>query len=195
MAGKGKRKVVRSQIQNVRVVDKDEGSDDLRLQRVLAQMVQSESQIRVICGYQTTLNVAVVSGVVGFGELQGTDDFTSFAQQYTEFRVSGIRFDIYDVNQAAVTVNFWSTFHQVGGSVPVGMEDIMDRPDCRSISAGDGKASLAWVAHSIPEKMFSNVGVNPGLGGLAYNLSPSAASTSAKYTIMVKFVVDFRGRK
>lgn len=182
-------------IQNVRIVDKDEGGDDIKVQRMLAQMVQSESQIRAVCGYQSTLNVSVASGVIGFGELLTTDDFVSFATQFQEYRVAGIRFDIYDVNQSAIVVNFWSTFHQISGSVPVGVEDIMDRPDCRSLSAGEGKASFAWLAHGIPERAFSNVGTNAGLGGLAYNLSPAAASTTAKYTVMAKFIVDFRGRK
>jgi len=182
-------------IQNVRIVDKDEGGDDVKVQRMLNQMNQSESQMRVICGYQSTLNVAVSSGVIGFGELLTTDDFVSFAAQFQEYRVTGIRFDIYDVNQSAVVVNFWSTFHQISGSVPVAVEDIMDRPDCRSLSAGEGKASFAWLAHGIPERAFNNVGTNAGLGGLAYNLSPAAASTTAKYTIMAKFIVDFRGRR
>jgi hypothetical protein len=185
----------RNVIQNVRIVDRDEGRDDLRVQRMLNTMVESESQIRVVCGYQTTQNVAVASGVVGFGELLATDDFVSFAAQYQEYRVAGIRFDIYDVNQTAVVVNFWATFHQVSGSVPVAAEDIMDRPDCRSLSAGEGKATLAWLAHGIPERAFNNVGTNAGLGGLSYNLSPAAASTTAKYTIMAKFIVDFRGRR
>lgn len=182
-------------IQNVRIVDKDEGRDDLKVQRMLNELVSSESQIRVICGYQTVLNVAVASGIVGFGELLTTDDFVSFAGQFQEYRVAGIRFDIYDVNQTAVVANFWSTFHQIGGSVPVGVEDVMDRPDCRALSAGEGKASLAWLAHGIPERAFNNVGTNAAYGGLSYNLSPAAASTTAKYTIMAKFVVDFRGRR
>lgn len=192
------RKRSKNLIQNVRIVDRDEGTDDLVIQRLLQQYVQSEGQIRVVCGFrfEVTPGTTVNSGIVSFAELLATDDFTSFAAQYQEYRVRGIRFDVYDINpNSSVAINYWSTFHQVGGPVPIGIEDILDRPDARSLSPGDGRQSLAWAAHGIPEMQFNSVGSNPGLGGLSYYVSPQAAIAAAKYQIVAKYIVDFRGRR
>lgn len=199
MARKSSNRRVKNAIQNVRIVDRDEGTDDIVCQRLLQSYNVSEGQIRVVCGHQVNQSFAsgtASGGTIAFAELLGTDDFTSFAGQYQEYRVRAIKFDIYDINPNSSTiVNYWSTFHQVSGSVPVGQEDVMDRPDARSVAPGDGKATLCWVAHGIPEMQFNSVNVNPGLGGLSFYASPSAAVSASKYTIMTKFIVDFRGRK
>lgn len=192
------RRSTKNKIQNVRVVDKDEGTDDVICQRFLQSYNTSEGQIRVVCGYRGELSPqATANGVVAFGELLATDDFTSFAAQYQEFRVRAIRFDIYNIQpNVQGLVNYWSTFHQIGGSVPVGAEDVMDRPDSRSITPGDGKITLCWVAHGIPEMSFSSVTGNPGFGGLSYYVSPtSGAPIGSQYTILAKYIVDFRGRR
>jgi len=198
MAGNSNSKRSKNMIQNVRVVDSDEGSDDLIVQRLLSAYNTSEGQIRVVCNYNTTLIPSgVTSGIVAYGELTGTDDFVSIAQQYQEFRVRGIQFKIYDLQPGAPsTINYWSTFHQVGGDVPTGLQDVVDRPDSRVVSPGDGRAMLSWLAHGIPEMAFQSTSINQqGLGGLSYYLSPSNVITGAKYSIVAKFIVDFRGRK
>jgi hypothetical protein len=194
---KNSRRNNKNSIQNVRVVDKDEGTDDIRCQRYLQSYNVSEGQIRVVVGYRGQLIATdtVTSGIIGFAELAATDDFASFSAQYKEFRVRAIRYDVYDINANGVpVVNFWSTYHNIGGSVPVGIEDVVDRPDSRAIAPGDGRATLAWVAHSIPEMAFQNVSNFNGLGGMSYNIQSTAASTQPRYSIVTKFVVDFRGR-
>jgi len=185
-------------IQNVRVVDKDEGTDDIMCQRFLQAYNTSEGQIRVVLGYRGDLlaNATATVGSVGFAEASGTDDFVSFTAQYQEFRIRAIRFDIYDVNpNSTPTTNYWSTFHTIGGTVPVDAESVIDRPDSRAISPGDGRATLAWVAHSIPEMAFQSTSTFNGLGGLSYYLLSSSTITGAKYSIVAKFIVDFRGRR
>jgi hypothetical protein len=187
----------KNRIQNVRIVDKDEGTDDVVCQRVLQQYQQSEGQIRVLCSYRTEISPgnAATTGVVDFSALASTDDFVSFSAQYLEFRVKAIRFDVYDIQpNAAATVNYWATYHQVGGTPPQTQENIIDRPDVRSIAPGDGKVTLAWVAHGIPEMAFQSVNNYNGLGGLVNYVSPAAGYTGARYTVIAKFVVDFRGR-
>ncbi len=157
----------KNSIQNVRVVDSDEGSDDVVVQRLLSAYNVSEGQIRVICNYNGTLSpTAVTTGIVSYGEAIATDDFTSIAQQYQEYRIKGIQFKIFD-NQpgSAPTINYWSTFHQIGGSVPVGVEDVVDRPDSRSIAPGTGVTMLSWQAHGIPEMAFQSVGTSTSFGG------------------------------
>lgn len=184
-------------IQNVRVVDKDEGTDDIVLQRIIQAYKVSEGQIRVVCGVRNEIATSntVTPGTISFLDLVGSDDFISFAQQYVEFRVRGIRFDVYDVNpSSAPTINYWATYHTVDSTVASTIEDIMDRPDCRSVPPGEGRISLAWLAHGIPEMAFQNTGSYQRLGGLVFN-TQSTSTVSPKYTIMAKFVVDFRGRR
>lgn len=185
-------------IQNVRIVDKDEGTDDIMCQRFLQAYNTSEGQIRVVLGARLDLlsNATATTGSVGFSDVTLTDDFISFAAQYQEFRVRAMRFDIYDINPSSVTTtNYWSTFHTIGGSVPVDAESVIDRPDARAISPGDGRVSLAWVAHSIPEMAFQSTTTFNGLGGLSYYLLSPSTITGGKYSVVSKFIVDFRGRK
>jgi len=190
-------RVQKNQIQNVRLVDKDEGTDDVICQRLLSSYSQSEGQIRVVCGYRTEVapGSAASTTIFDWTALASTDDFISFSSQYTEFRVKAIRCDIYDIQpNSAATVNYWATYHQVGGSVPSSQENVIDRPDSRSVSPGGGKTTLCWVAHSIPEMEFQACNSYAGLGGVVCYTSPAAAVTGSKYTVIVKFLVDFRGR-
>jgi len=184
-------------IQNVRMVDPDEGTDDVKVNNMLSTYTTSEGQIRVVCSVQQDISPTGGSSTTyGFDTLTGTDDFISFAQQYLEFRVRGIRFDIFDVQpNSAATVNYLATFHQIAGTVPSTPADIVDRPDARSIPPGTGRARLAWVAHGIPEMSFQSTTSYDTLGGLVFYTSPTAVITGTKYTLMAKFVVDFRGRR
>jgi len=186
-------------IQNVRVVDKDEGTDDIVCQRFLQAYTTSEGQIRVVLGYRGELSNFTagtpITGTVGFTEAAATDDFTAFITQYREFRIRAIRFDIYDIQPNSPAVNYWSTYHTIAGSVPTDAESVMDRPDARSVAPGDGKVSLAWVAHSVPEMAFQLTTAFNGLGGISYYAVAGQAISNSKYTVMAKFIVDFRGRQ
>lgn len=193
-----RRTVGKNSIQNVRVVDSDEGTDDVVVQRLLSAYNTSEGQIRVVCNYNGTLIPSgVTTGIVSFNEAVNTDDFISISQQYQEFRIRAIQYKIYDLQpSSAATINYWSTFHQIGGDVPVGVQDVVDRPDSRVIPPGEGRVMLAWVAHGIPEMSFqSTVTAATSYGGLSYYLSPSNVITGVKYSVIAKFIVDFRGRK
>ncbi len=186
-------------VSNVRIVDKDEGTDDVVLQRILQHLKTSESQIRVSCNYRTELLISgTTTGSIDFVDLiNTTDDFASFSAQYREFRVRAIRVDVYDINTGAPSViNYWSTYHIVNDATPpTALEDVIDRPDSRSIPPGTGHISLAWVAHGIPEMSFSSVDTAINYGGVAYYNTAGSAVTGAKYSIIAKFIVDFRGRR
>jgi len=186
----------KNQVTNVRVIDKDEGTDDLVVQRHLNQYIQSEGQIRVVCNFRYEfVPSGTLSGIVSFAECISTDDFVSFAAQYKEVRIKGIRFDIYDVQPSSTpTINFWSTFHQVGGNVPIGVENVVDRPDSRSVPPGSGVCSLAWLAHGQPEMEFQDTTTYANLGGISYWIQPSTVYNTTKYQLIAKFIVDFRGR-
>jgi len=198
MARKNSSKRNKNVIQNVRVVDKDEGTDDIMCQRFIQNYNVSEGQIRTVCSLHSEFGIgtSAANGNIDFGNLTTSDDFVSFAAQYREFRVRAIRFDIYDVNpNSSPVVNYWATYHTIGGTITTDIESILDRPDARSVTPGDGKASLAWVAHSIPEMAFQPTNLYNTLGGISLYIGSSTASVSTKYTVASKFVVDFRGRQ
>lgn len=191
------RKKGKNTIQNVRVVDKDEGTDDVVVQRLLQAYNVSEGQVRVVCGVrqEITPSTTATGGVVSFTDLVGSDDFTSFSAQYVEFRVRAIRFDVYNINPAGQPViNYWATYHADDTTVGSSAENVMDRPDARAIAPGDGKTSLAWLAHGPLEMEFQATTAYARLGGLVFNLQAVSTTTVPIYTVMAKFIVDFRGR-
>jgi hypothetical protein len=198
MVKRNKRSTNKNTIQNVRVVDKDEGTDDVVLQRLLQAYNTSEGQIRVVCIARQQLDspATATGGTFGYLALAASDDFISMAAQYTEFRVRGIRFDVYDINPSSPpTINYWSTFHAVDTTVDVGAEDVIDRPDSRSVVPGTGHITLAWLAHGIPEMEFQATTSYERLGGLSYNVQSATTGFNSKYSVVGKFLVDFRGRR
>jgi hypothetical protein len=183
-------------IQNVRVIDKDEGQDDLKVSSIMSQMSLSESQIRVVCGFQEPLSPQTgTTGIYALATLQSTDDWASFSAQFKEFRIRAIQFRVFDVQpNAAAVVNLWATFHTLGGTVGTDPGDIVDRPDARSVVPGTGYVELNWVAHGQPEMEFQPVSAAIPFGGIVYNYSPAATIVGTKYQVMIKYIVDFRAR-
>jgi hypothetical protein len=184
-------------IQNVRMVDPDSGTDDIKVNSLLSAYKVSEGQIRVVCtGNQDLTPAGGSSASYSTDLLTSTDDFISFAQQYQEFRIRAIRFDVFDVQpNSASTINYLATYHQIDGNVPGTAADVVDRPDSRTIPPGTGHARLAWVAHGQPEMEFQSVTSYQRFGGLVFYTSPSAPVVGTKYSLIAKFIVDFRGRR
>lgn len=183
-------------ISNVRVLDRDETSDSLKVSSILSSLSASNSQVRVVCGYSGTLSPqASGGGTVSLAECQSTDDWAGLIAQYREFRVRAIQFRIFDVQpNSAANVNFWATFHQITGSPDVSASGVVDRPDARSIAPGAGYTELVWLAHGQPEMEFQSTTTANDFGGLVYNNSPAASIVGTKYTVVAKFIVDFRAR-
>lgn len=194
--GNNNNKRTGKRVQNVRVLDRDEAPDSLKVSSILSSMTASNSQCRVICGYSGTLSPQASSGgTVSLPELQSTDDWTSLTEQFREYRVRAIQFRIFDVQPgSAANVNFWATFHQVTGFPDVSAASVVDRPDARSIPPGTGYTELVWLAHGQPEMEFQSTTASNNFGGLIYNNSPASTITGTKYTVVAKFVVDFRAR-
>lgn len=197
MARKNNNKQRRNAIQNVRMVDPDEGSDDAKVSNMISAYSTSVGQVRVVCAFQQDVVLTQAgSTTYGWDTLTATDDFISFAAQYLEFRVRGIRFDVFDIQpNSAPVINYLATFHQIAGNVPSTPADIVDRPDSRSIVPGTGRTRLAWLAHGQPEMEFQSTTSYDNYGGLVFYTSAAAAITGAKYTLIGKYIVDFRGRR
>jgi len=190
-------------ITNVRVVDQNAGSDGTYIDRCIAEMQNSHSQISVLCQDTLTLNTATTAstGTVAGPQIVLFDEFVSFAAQFETFRVRGIRFDIYDINPANTTVGWFSTFHDqfVAAQAPVfSSANVVDGPDSQIVPPGTGKITLYWRAHGTLENLFvtdddANVRVpTQFFGGLRFSLA--AGTAAPKFQVIIKALVDFRGR-
>jgi len=192
----------KNRITNVRVVDPLSGSDGARMDRVLSSMQNSHSQIRVICGDYFTVNTSTsgtTTGVYTGLNVRGTDDYVSLSAQFETYRVTAVRFEVYDVNPSLALFSGFSTQHDVVLSpntyVNPTPASVMDAPDASLPPAGGAKAIFNWVAHGTEENEFQST-ANSGwsdFGGLRYFASASGSATG-KYQVVVKAVVDFRGR-
>jgi len=201
MARRGRKSGARARIQDVRITDSTAGSDGSKIDRMIQATQVSESQVRVICGDVFDINPPTTqsSTIYGFATVINTDDFQSLAQQYELYRVTAIKFDIYDINPSAVVSNVWSTFHNstAGASGAYTRAQVADGPDSRVLSSGTGFTSLYWRAHGTLELGFQPTNTTGTtqqyFGGLRYSLAAATAGQS-KYQVVVHAVVDFRGR-
>jgi len=187
-------------ISNVRVVDEYAGPDGVKVDRILSSMQNSHSQIRVLCSDSFTFNTATAtaSAYYSCNAVRNTDDFASFAAQFETYRIVSIRFDVYDVNPGNPTPVALSTWHDVipsGSTLTVTVPGVLDAPDSQLVPPGSGKVALTWMARGTTENQFLSDAPGstpPDFGGLRA-ASPAGTAGSKLYIIM-KAVVDFRGR-
>jgi len=194
-------------VSNVRVIDPLSGVDGARLDRMLSSMQNSHSQTRLVCGDIVTINAQSTGDnnyvYTGYNVAQ-TDDFQSFAAQFETYRVTAIRFEVYDVAPNTPVFSAFSTFHDVGstggGFVPFIRSQVIDGPDSQVPPAGGNKLVLSWLARGSEENGFYSTRTNtgstvaaPDFGGLRYSVGV-VSPTIGKYELIVKAVVDFRGR-
>lgn len=193
----------KNRIMNVRIADNAAGADGLKVDRQIAAVKQSESQVRVLIG--DVLDVGIPAAVdvnttYGFDQIIASDDFQSVAQQYNLFKIVSIKFDIYDTNPNTSAYNAWGVYHDnyEGSPIAFTRANIADLPDSRVISGGTGQTTLYWVAHGPLEQQYNSAttvgSVVQKYGGLKYYVGQGGAA-APKYTIQVHAVVDFRGRR
>jgi len=203
MARRSTRKSDKSRVQNVRVLDDYAGNDGAKFDRILSDMQNKHSQVRLLC----TGVFPLVTTTAGYVEssshpfVRGTDDFISMAQQFETYRVTAIRYDIYDINSGNIATGFFSTWHDDvanGTTITFTSATVYDAPDSQTVPPGTGKISLIWRARGTFENLFQSVVPSGGsprnFGGLRYSVNPGPNDT-AKYQVIVKAVVDFRGRQ
>lgn len=192
-------------IANVRVVDELSGADGARVDRILSSLQNSHSQIRVLCTETFNQNTQTAAYVSTFSasNVRATDDFQSFGQQFETYRIVAIRFDVYDVAPSNATPVFVSTWHDeiLYGATPTFTQaNVLDAPDSQLVAPGTGKAMLTWFAHGTQEHDFQSdeAASSPvDFGGIRVAAGAGATgftSNAPKLQIIMKAVVDFRGR-
>lgn len=202
MRGKqGGRGSGKNRVSNVRIVDPEDGTDGVRIDRMISQLQNSHSQVRVLCNTGRVIQLANADQYFNFDTafIRGSDEFNSLAAQFETYRIRAIKVDIYDVSPSVVATNGASTFHDVYTINPAFVfESIVDGPDFKVIPPGTGKITMHWMAKGTEELGFQatapGTGITPSnYGGI--RLYTGAGTVGAnKYQIVVKGVVDFRGR-
>lgn len=195
----------RNKTSNVRVLDPYAGESGAKVDRQIAQLVNSESQITTLVTGTFALDVSAstsVQTIYDWARVRTLDDFVSLRTQYNTYRVRSIRFDVYDTNPNVSQTGFFSTFHDSynPGGVPVySFEDVADGPDSQLVPPGTGKASFTWMAHNTNERGYYDTSPDtdataPDFGGLRAFIF-QGTTAGPKYRIIMKAVVDFRGRR
>lgn len=191
-------------VTNVRVVDEYAGTDGAYIDRCISTLQNSHSQITLLCQdtFALNINTTISNGNLAGPQIALFDEFVSIAQQFETFRIRAVRYDIYDANPAATIVGFFSTFHDqfTAANQPVfPPATVIDGPDSQTVPPGTGKITLYWRAHGVLENEFvtaDDVGVSTPtqyFGGLRYSV-PAGGAATTKYQVIVKALVDFRGR-
>jgi len=151
--------------------------------------------------FSVNTSSSAVAGNLAGPQIVLFDDFVSISAQFETFRIRGIRFDVYDINPTNVVAAWFSTFHdEFGASAqPVfASGSVIDGPDSQIVPPGTGKITLYWRATGTNENRFvttdqNSVSFPPAFfGGLRYALPGS--TTGGKFQVVVKAIVDFRGR-
>lgn len=195
----------KNRIQNVRVVDPDAGGDGAYVERCITALQNSESTVTVLCNDTFTLSTgASASGLVAGSNtgsnIRGGDEFASMMSQFNTYRIRAVRYDVYDINQTIAATNAFSTIHDVvpfdSTFTPPPLAQVVDGPDAKNVPPGMGRASFFWRAKGTLENQFQagdTVGEPADFGGLRWAFFSPTIST-AKYQVVVRAVVDFRGR-
>lgn len=193
MARRGGRRSNRT-ITATRIVPTGEGVREQRLERQLTAIKEQQSFTRV--QIKSLLAVAVQTGesadAYSFPNVRGSDEFSSLSQQFLKYRISGYKFDIYDVDMNKPVLGLWGTFH--GSPFPSDFGSIADLPDSAVVPPGTGMRTLYWYPSGPLEHSWYDVddgGVD--FGGLVWHIAPGTAGV--KWNVVVSAMVDFRARR
>lgn len=192
----------KNDIINVRQVDPAAGSDGTYVDRCIASLQNSHSQITVLVQDSFNINSATTAVTNSFSGAQVVimDDFVSLAQQFETFRIRAIRFDVYDINPSNAVVGWFSTFHDqftAANQPSFAAAGVIDGPDSALVPPGTGKATFYWRARGTLENQFvtdSTTGsvATQFFGGL--RIAVAAGTANPKFQLVIKALVDFRGR-
>jgi hypothetical protein len=173
------------------------------MERQIAALQQSKSITRVLFKRVDTLDApasASTMGTFSFPSLYGDSDWAAYTAQYLTFRVSGIKFEVYDTQPNVPAFALFGTYSVAPGNtaaVATNLASVVDSPDAMQVPPGEGVRNFYWSAEGPLELGFQNTSQTTiDFGGLRYGVfsSGGAGATAGKYRIITTFVVDFRSR-
>lgn len=197
----GRRRNGRNRSQTV-VVAPNGSMQAARIERQIKALHDSKSITRVLFKRVDTVDAPASASNMGtftFSALYGDSDWSTFTSQFLTFRVSSIKFEVYDTQPNVPAFGVFGTFSVSPGATTPGftLTNVLDSPDSMQIPPGEGIRCFYWKAEGPLELGFNSTGqTTVDYGGLRYGVFPSggAGATSGKYRIITTFVVDFRSR-
>jgi hypothetical protein len=172
-----------------------------RIDRMISQQ-RSAGSLSVI-DIKSTFDIGLTSGggaaTVTFTQVAGADDFVSMAQQFNEFKVKAMKFDVFHTNPSSSTPIVFSTLHSNFFGDPPSTwateQSIVDAPDAMYLEPGSKKQSFYWNAMGTAENEFQDVNSFNNFGGLRWYVRPTTGGTGVVTAIVVmSAIVVFRGR-
>ncbi len=197
MTRKNRRGARTNRTSTVQVVDSDVDHRALKVERMIRAVREAQSFTRVLVKGRTTIDIpsADTTGQIDFLAIFTTDEFASYSAQYRAFRVSAIKYDVFDIAPNNVTRCVFGVYHTVNNNRPTIAGEVFDLPDSTEIAPGTGRHVYYWYPSGVQERQFlSTEGATVNYGGLAYTITGSA-TPAPKYDIVFTYVLDFRARK
>lgn len=197
----GSRKASRNTPMPVFNVDAETGPDEIRLDRYIQSIQNSQGQVRVLCNSAVTLTSSNLGSSISFAQLYGSDDFASMAQQFELYRVKAIRFDVYSTQTSNSAKALFGTFHAdaatSAGFPAVNLALVTDSPDAKVPGTEGPSTRWTWMARGSHENDFYSTESSDqyDFGGIRFAALGGTFNSEPYYNVVVKYVVDFRGRK
>lgn len=183
-----------NKIMATRIVPDGEGDRELRMERQLAAIKESQSttRIQVKDSFFVTVGTTAAIGAYSYGNIRGTDEFVALAGQFRKYRVVGMRFTVYDFVPSSGVTALFGTQHQTQQITQ--QQQVVDLPDSGTVPPGVGKYSWYWYPSGpLEHSWFAVDDTTTDFGGLAWYTYGAPSSTS-KYNVIVSAIVDFRAR-
>jgi len=199
--GAGKRKGQRTP-QKVELVEGGAIGD--KISRIIGTTISSESQVRVIC---TQIDNPGSTGALSSYDadaLFGTDAFVSMKGQFNEFRLTAIHASFTPINSAVTTFSQGAIVGSTHWNVATGVApaftaaNVVDLPDSQIVTPGADAIIINWLAKGTFERQFQDTTVIGSLTrktGAVLLFNATAGATISYLTVVIKYIVDFRGRR
>jgi hypothetical protein len=179
--------------------DGDQGA--ARIDRTIASMRGQESSTVVLCksSFRVTADtVAPLTTDWSYPQIAGTDDFISLAQQFNEFKVKFMKFEVYHTNPSATANTVVSTVHGIfTGGIPTAYQteaSVVDAPDSKYIQPGSEVQKFYWNASGTPENNYQSVSSFQNYGGYR-SYTDQVTTSQLVCTVIATACVVFRGRR
>jgi hypothetical protein len=171
-----------------------------RVDRAISSMRASESSTMVLCKSSFRLLTSTTVPLFNtwtYSQIALTDDFISLSQQFNEFKVKFMKFEIFHTNPTASANVAISTLHgDFDGGIPssyTSEANVIDAPDGKYLSPGSEPLVLYWNATGTPENDYQNVASFSDYGGFRSALDQTT-SVQLVGTVIATACVVFRGR-
>jgi len=175
-----------------------------KIARIIGSTISSESQVRVICTQVDTPGATGALSTYDADSMFATDAFVSLKAQYNEFRLTAIHASFTTINPSIITFTAGGVAGSTHFNVATGvapaftLANVVDFPDSQVLTPGSTSIEINWMAKGSFERMFQDTTVIGSLTrktGAVCVFNAASAGASPYVTVIIKYIVDFRGRR